>query len=190
MLETPFELLQTRTSIKLSPDELYYIAFNLAASEMFVLAHELAHVYAGHLENSAIRSIAHDQVDLLRKRPLECYQLSWQQEIEADRLGFFHFLKAWPQCELRFNKSELNPVDIIAPFSFFELLQLVESNISIPDAYMTHPPAIQRSGAIMDVLAALYDLKNPRNTMDTEVRDMCISFMGKMKGLQQFKVNG
>ena len=190
LVSAPYDLLETKATVKIKSSELFYVGFNLAASEMFVLAHELAHIYAGHLESSAIRSVAHDQAPLQEKRPLECYQLSWQQEFDADRLGFLHFLKAWPRCEIRPRMAQLVPPDIIAPFSFFELLHLFESNIASPDAYITHPPAIQRSRAILEMLWTLYNLEEPKTAIDTDLRDICLSFVRHMRALQEFKVYG
>jgi hypothetical protein len=188
LLTAPYELIQAKASVKLEDAALYYVVTNLAASELFVLAHEFAHVYAGHLAESTVKGIVHDEVDLLGKTPLDCYQLSWEQETVADRLAYVHFLKAWPRCELRKLPGELRAEEVIAPLSFFELLHFVESNLALPDAYMTHPPAIQRCYAVMDVIALLYNFEKPEKDIDVEVRDMCLSFARHLRALQEFKV--
>jgi hypothetical protein len=107
--------------------------------ETFVVAHELAHIYANHLDQANAK--------MLSIRPggtvsAEFYQLSQQREFEADLLAWQWYQEVWRSIP---GVRELNELPgRIAPLSFFTMLDLVEKNVRVPDAYSTHPPALAR----------------------------------------------
>jgi hypothetical protein len=107
--------------------------------EAFVLCHELAHVYLGHLDRSKTRTARMtDSPD----EALQLYQPSWEQEYEADALGWDWYQQAWqgiPGLELL-----PRPVAKTAPLYLFELMALVEKNSTGYNRYTSHPPATHR----------------------------------------------
>ncbi|MFI1801129.1 hypothetical protein ACH427_27785 [Streptomyces sp. NPDC020379] len=188
MLETPGNLLQAKAAIRLPKPTIYFTYLDIIGAEMFVLAHELAHVSAGHLDAAQVHSVAPDgSAPSPDKESLTCYELSWQQEYEADRLGFLHFLKAWPHAPMHPPGFPITPPEIISPLSLFELLHLVESNLGSPDAYGTHPPAWRRAIEIIRIINEQCDLAAPENA---NLRALCASYGHHLETIQQFDIHG
>ncbi|MFD4477574.1 hypothetical protein ACFWPU_15880 [Streptomyces sp. NPDC058471] len=182
MLATPAELLEVKARVRMPEHAMWANQMTYMGAEMFVLAHEFAHVAAGHLDTADTRSVGPDGGSpSSTSTTLSCYKLSWQQEYEADRLGYLHFLKAWPVSSTR----EISPIEIIAPLTFFELLHLVECNLPRPDAYGTHPPAWRRAVALLQVTKREYRLLAPENA---NLRALCASFRRHLLAIQQLEI--
>jgi hypothetical protein len=124
--------------VRLSPEMFALAMMETLAVETFVIAHELAHVYAGHLEGSAVHEVEIGRQD---RRSVQFYQLSRQQEYEADRLGWMWYQQALPDLAFAEDLLTFAPV---APLGVFVLLALVEKNFKNADAYSTHPSSMDR----------------------------------------------
>jgi hypothetical protein len=109
------------------------------AIETFVLAHELAHVHAGHLEGSAAPK---KRTGFEKPVEADFYQLSHIQEYEADGIGWDWYQSSWKGVPVL--QSFPGNIARVAPLYFFLLLALIETNTSIPDSYSTHPSSLKR----------------------------------------------
>ncbi len=123
------------------PHQLLTIATAKAvAMELFLLAHEVAHVISGDLD---------DKTSEKRTVPLEgsensvdLYQKSELQEFRADALGYKMYLMTCNSMDLL---ECLNPIDrYLVPFELFEVLNLLENNRAITNDYSVHPPSSHR----------------------------------------------
>jgi hypothetical protein len=118
------------------------------AVETFVVAHEMAHVHAGHLANATTKSF-----NAISEKGLsmEFYQLSWKQEFEADDLGWRWYQATWKSISLL---NILRSIDDIeprtAPLMLFPIIALIEKNLSVADQFSTHPPAHERVKTLID----------------------------------------
>src|ERR1041385_1661010 len=136
--EMPFPL--PPAGLRLPVQHGVLVALQIMALETFVIAHELAHIHAGHLDEHATERLSITEASDLK---LEVYQRSWQNEYEADSLGWLWYQKGWPSIsQLRDAPPE---VVTAAPLFFFEYLALIEANVpDIQQRYSSHPSAPQR----------------------------------------------
>jgi hypothetical protein len=109
------------------------------AAELFVLAHEFAHVYAGHLDRSGSRSVA---LSGSRAESIDFFENSHEQEYEADTMGWQWFQQARGAVPLL--RSFDDELMESGPLCFLLVLALIERNVAVPDQYSTHPPAVDR----------------------------------------------
>jgi hypothetical protein len=105
--------------------------------ESFVCAHELAHIYYGHLHND---KTVHVTLSPKQDSHIEFYQKSKFQEYQADKLAWI-----WHQKYIRkeFLEAGENSKSswLAAPFYLFVLFALLEKNLGISEKYSTHPSA-------------------------------------------------
>jgi hypothetical protein len=127
-----------RRFVRVKPEWMTRCLKNSIQTEMFVLAHEVSHILAGHL------SARHVHTKALQENTefAEFYQLSHSQEYEADYRGLQLYLEAWPRSPTL--GAPLASIDVVTPLNFFAIQTLFEVNVRNPDAFLTHPPAIQR----------------------------------------------
>jgi hypothetical protein len=123
--------------VKISIKDLSKALMMTLAVENFIIAHEIAHVYAGHLECGMIKKISTTHQD---KTELNCYQLSWAQEFEADEYGWIWYQKSWKENDLLRDLPE--EIGFSAPFYIFIIMSLIEKNLEISES--THPPSVLR----------------------------------------------
>lgn len=135
LIEMPFPYLFAATMI-------------LIGMERFILAHEIGHIYSGHLERAVIRDVK------IRKDSdisTEFYEESWQDEFEADAIAWRWYqetLETFPEIE------SLHPsIALSGPLYLFALLHLIEKNLSFPYPYISHPPAKKRLECLINSIS-------------------------------------
>jgi hypothetical protein len=117
-------------------------------TQVFVLAHEYAHIYLGHLEKAPTRGLRVDTPS--GSRDVQFYQLSRGAEFEADSVGWQWY---WQAASRMGGISAFVPaLRVLGGLTFFELLALVEENLPQFDQYSTHPHPIQRLAAICTLI--------------------------------------
>ncbi len=159
MVELPYQMLATSLQITM-------------AIETFALCHELAHIYAGHIEKSPAKSFS-----LIEKSEEDTnfYQMSQKQELEADSIAW-----EWYLMTIKNNKF-IQGIIPTAALYFFTLLSLVEKNLGVPDKYTTHPPAVER---LRELLLKL----NPENeSSETQLAMRIWESTQSVPGPAQFK---
>lgn len=114
------------------------------AVETFVLAHEFAHIYAGHLDNSVTTKHA---LPSSKSVDVDFYQMSWEQEYEADALGWDWYRTAWRNNPITAH-YEVPEAETI-PLMLFEYIALIETNTEKHSPYTTHPPGTHRLATLV-----------------------------------------
>jgi hypothetical protein len=145
------------------PDVLKGCIISAVQTELFVLAHEYAHVLAGDLNGANTRSIAPD--DALPASELTVIETSHEREYAADRNGFQLYLAAWPT--FKWSTGTLNPKDVTTPLHLFGLLAFIEKNATTPDRFATHPPALDR---LVNIIGPILT-HEPENDGQRELRE-------------------
>jgi hypothetical protein len=123
---------------------------------VFIIAHELAHISAGHLEKAPVRSLTPP-----KGIPQDFYQLSQQMEYEADKIAWRWYKNACEHMPALQYQSKASESD--SPLTFFFIASLLDKNLRVPDQYSTHPPAIKR----MERLIRTYHLNDCWNMLTT-----------------------
>jgi hypothetical protein len=123
--------------IPISEPAMEVVLRNSLQTELFVLAHEVAHVLCGHLQPTSA--------------PTSSSGISSQakeEELEADVRGFRIYFDALMHSPLFSEAPRIN--DIFVILEYFALLQLVERNPeSVPSwSAETHPTAFERVMAV------------------------------------------
>ena len=108
------------------------------AAETFILAHEIGHIVAGHLEDAKVRAV---QIPFGDRLELDFWQKSQQQEFQADAFAWGMYKQVYQELPLI---EELGGSGLLAPLTAFVLYTLVDKNHPTPDRYSKHPPAIDR----------------------------------------------
>jgi hypothetical protein len=117
--------------------------------ERFVIAHEMGHIIAGHLKQGKLAPLS------LADHPVEVYEGTFEDEYEADQLGFEVVFaefppEASPDCfELRMAIAGVNMV-----FRTLDVIERLQGT-----AGRTHPPAMSRQSELMEFVRR-YDLMN------------------------------
>lgn len=116
----------------------------------FCVAHELAHIWLGHLKQTARTFINPPE----QGSYVDVYQMLQEEELQADQQGcqwYLSFMESVPIIQTV-------PADIAAifPLWMFPLLALIEANLGTPDRYSTHPAALRR---VISLVQRLYLLK-------------------------------
>jgi hypothetical protein len=123
--------------VKLTPQEFGVVQMKTFASELFILAHEFAHVALGHTG-----ACVNAQLGMARKTHVRKFNWEQQQELDADlkAIEWLYHLKGK-------NISTLSQLATKFPIMCAEalvLIHFVESHVGFPDATSTHPPASER----------------------------------------------
>lgn len=123
-----------------------YAQTGVYASEQFVVAHELAHLWAGHLGETLLHSALPESEN---DPVVEFYQRSREQEAEADHLAW-----DWYRCSLADDPvlAKFGDDALVPPLYLFQMIALLEKNRDRPAAYATHPPAEQRLRVALDCI--------------------------------------
>lgn len=139
-------------SLQIPVESLYLATVQALAVETFVLAHEIAHVVAGHLESATTKAavpVAGTELSL------DVLHQSWEQEFEADALGLLLYQAACGSIPALQGIRE--PARSVTPLLFFSLVALVETNLHREDGLSTHPPARDRLSNLLSVIEARMD---------------------------------
>ncbi|NUW41135.1 hypothetical protein [Nonomuraea rhodomycinica] len=109
--------------------------------EMFIMAHEMAHVLLGHVVDTPthVASLGDDP----RAEDAAYLELSREQELAADELAYALYLRAWPISARVMGRRKLTTGDTLGPLNYFLLLAVIEKNIENFKP-TTHPPATER----------------------------------------------
>jgi hypothetical protein len=142
-----------RTGLPKTPEGMTLMSATAIGAEVFVVAHALAHAYAGHLDRSAVRPVTFGSGHV---EHVEFFQNSEDQEIEADVIGWKMFQHAREGVPL------LGRVDAAlaesAVFTFLLVSVLIEQNTD-PEGYAHHPPARARlEGLVRAVVPSSKDV--------------------------------
>lgn len=120
--------------------------------ETFVLGHEIAHIYSGHLDSAPIKKV--DLIDAGNVDASVC-QLSWEKEYAADSLAW-----DWYQLARSSSPHLTDAGGKIAPLHLFQYMCLIDRNIpSHRDRFSSHPPSALRLAALLRKVAAANDAK-------------------------------
>ena len=156
--------------VKLTFEELALVQMLTYGSQLFILAHEFAHVALGHTGDCVSVRLEMGTKPNVRK-------VNWeqQQELDAD-LRAFEWL-----CHLKGKDLgvllRLAAKSPITSLQFLLLLHLVEAHVGFPDATSTHPPALERLNHI--ACGARRLLSDP----ETETLSQWISTTEQIKSL-------
>lgn len=122
------------TEIEFAPGEFEAVLALAQSIELFVICHELSHVFCGHMQDAETKWITPENTDYR----IEIYQRSHQQEVEADFMGWELYQNI--RQKIPWAKSQVPT----ACLEIFVILALVERNTGVPDPYSTHPSSIKR----------------------------------------------
>jgi hypothetical protein len=119
----------------------------LQSMELFVVAHEIGHLYNGDLNNSAT-SILH-----IKNNSYDKILPAWEMEYEADRFGLNLLLHI-------VGKEGIPPFSYLGPELFFSFLSIDERTRNVEgnqafDGNDTHPPSFERRTRIRKALNEL-----------------------------------
>ncbi len=149
------------------------------AMERFVVAHELAHIYAGHMTTT--RHMQQNPKQAKYLEDIEFFQKSQEQEYEADRLAFSWYLKSLEGSET-ISVLDLFDDDLakVAPLYIFVLFHLIEKNMREEHhRYSTHPPAELRMKNLIDHF---------KNNFSEEELQKCSETMGYIGIMPKFSL--
>lgn len=140
-----------RTHAPLRMDQMLMVQELTFAMEQFILAHEFAHVHAGHLASCMNTRIAtsHASVEVTK------FTLDEEQELEADALAFgwlCGFLS--PRPAGKYFTEYLRTMVLW----LFEVFHIVEQHAPPPE-HRTHPPAMVRVEALLHRYAAQLSMR-------------------------------
>jgi hypothetical protein len=135
-----------RVFIPMNEDEYRWLVIRRSIQvEMFILAHEIIHVLSGHYLTAPTRAVAADAGN--PGRTADFYQMSQEQEFDADWEGLRLYQSAWPHS--RWSGGQMDVFDYISPLYIFVLQALVERNIPANSLYSTHPSAQDRIAGLL-----------------------------------------
>ena len=123
------------------------------AIETFAITHELAHIYADHLDKAPTKSFnMTSQKEVAEEVSAEFYQMSREHEFEADKLAWEWYQMIYEKIpEISFGLDSVQAC--VIPLNFFVVVALVEKNLAIPDRFSTHPPALARLRSLIENLS-------------------------------------
>jgi hypothetical protein len=159
------------TDLDLVKFQLYYRLVD--AVEIFILAHEFAHVLLNHppdrhlsllMTGSKASSVTVDEISY-----------SWRQEFEADAYGFFILEAVLQQTEtgLSWKGDPFYPFLLSAPAFFFLSMQLVENGQAILETGKPLPPTSAEDLELVKLaIQDLFDQKKPPQSTDNEKRKL------------------
>lgn len=123
--------------VKLTPQEFGAVQMKTFASELFILAHEFAHVALGH--TGAYVDV---QLGIGRKPHVRKFNWEQQQELDADlkAIEWLYHLKG-KNMGVLFRLATKFPIMCA---EVLVLIHFVEAHVGFPGATSTHPPASER----------------------------------------------
>jgi len=124
-------------SYKELPSKLQHLALiKTIMCEQFILAHELAHIYLGHLKSASDHSIINDEFWVTYTANNDSQQMEFDADIQATK---------WI-ISLSKVKSNFNPLQnsLLLFINVFTIFHLIECNIGFPLKNASHPSAIAR----------------------------------------------
>jgi len=123
--------------VKLTPQEFGVVQMKTCASELFILAHEFAHIALGHTG-----AYVEVQLGMGRKPRVRKFNWEQQQELDADlkAIEWLYHLKD-KNLGVLFRLATRFPIMCA---EVLVLIHFVESHVGFPDATSTHPPASER----------------------------------------------
>lgn len=137
-----------RPDIHISAESRTLVLQQTMAIELFVLCHELGHIYAGHLARSNVKRLAVG----IKENAADFYQLSWEQEFEADAWGWQWYQDCWTSVPL-LNALPIS-LGMTSPLFLFDYMGLIETNLpEVKDKYSSHPPYSLRLKALLRRIA-------------------------------------
>lgn len=124
---------------RINTPELHMIVSSTIDLQIFIIAHELAHIFAGHMKettNTSLKTLQNNDIEV------NFFKKSQQQEFEADEIAMSWLISIHktPKNEKIFFR-QTSPINSL---SIFNLLQLVETNLGVINKYSAHPSAITR----------------------------------------------
>lgn len=105
------------------------------AQDLFIIAHEFAHIYLGHLDDSSKFSFPRINVN-----KVNCDQ---RMEFEAD-LQALKWLSRIRVGQGFYYRDVLDEYFLVFSIEVFMMFHLIEANTSIPNDDSTHPSAVKR----------------------------------------------
>lgn len=131
----------------LSKKEFALSNFKTLSQELFIVAHELAHIYLGHVNKNNLIPITvkFDGND----KKVYTLNLSQEMELEADEQATNWLVKAQSK-NLQNDSFKLINGNIGLSIEVFILLHIIEVNTEIPDETASHPSALIRLYSVLD----------------------------------------
>jgi len=153
------KLFFTHSKYEINEQIYFSIQINSLAQDIFVVAHEFAHIYAGHLNNTctaSLRGISKPKIEV------DFYIKSQQQELEADRIAM-----SWILTMFEHPNNPLSLLDSktkrLYPLMIFNLFHLVDIHIKKDYEYSTHPPSIIRLENILETFREYFSVDEVRS---------------------------
>lgn len=157
MIESNGRLTYPQPMGRLSHAEMSMVLIKSIQVELFILAHEVAHILLGHPLASPRADDRSEAKSTVRQD-----QLSRTDELHADIVGYDVYLDAWPKVrssygefDLDLSRGEFSIEDALAPLEYFKIMRLVENNPeTVPDygQNSNHPTASERADMILKTI--------------------------------------
>lgn len=147
-------LSNVESSIKLSERSKVNIIIQAYLMTLFVVAHEMGHIYAGHLKNTSLGTVKHiTKTGKILSADVDFFIRSREEEIQADIAATEFIFSFFKEYDLSIFKEDT----IVKPFTIFCLLDLLDKGATSSNNNDTHPSAMLR---LMNVLKHIHDYHN------------------------------
>ncbi|MBA7703245.1 hypothetical protein ES703_112027 [subsurface metagenome] len=139
----------------LTEEELYFVQLKTAANELFVVAHEFAHIYLGHLSTYMSVPIQKNQVTLHK------FTRNQQMELDADVQAVRWLVNLYKK-DMKETTIQLLSRSVSLAIEVFMLFHIVEVNLSTPTEKTSHPSSVTRLAHILNKCGTLLSLEDRR----------------------------
>jgi len=130
---------------KLTTEQLFIVILKTMAQELFVIAHEISHIYLGHLGTCVNKSLGVGN----RKVSVQKFSTDQQEELDAD-VQAVKWLTNLKDVHLDETFLQFSALSVGIAVEIFMLFHLIEVNLGIPTKTSSHPSSITRLKYILE----------------------------------------